>query len=295
MQLGEFKKSVFLKIDEYVNTEPWFTDDEDLRDKFATAFNEAVRFVFYGKSDKRVWSVFQDKSLNLFENEKECYTSCGSDIVIENEEAKAYYFEVLGKARIRVYTKENGLWSEEPRVIENPEVKEGESFFCPYRGQGDCVRIVFEGGTYYKFKNIALYGVKFSSDGNVPGYSLWAQHDIPKNMYQIMRVYRCTDSGRELCEFKVEGGKLCLPAGTEGRFEVESNFFPDMIEESTPNDTEIDVPVDCVYPVVSKCAAILTQEGSEYSEHVADAEQYMQMLDDSRSKSRVRVKRTVEF
>ena len=114
-------------------------------------------------------------------------------------------------------------------------------------------------------------------------------------MYQIIRVYHDTDEGKKLCDYKVEGGKLKLPVDLTGRFEIESNFFPNLINDETDNEAEIDIPIDCIYPVISKCAAILTQEGSEYSEHLADAEQYMQMLDDSRSRSRVSVKKTIDF
>ena len=299
MILKEFKKNIFKKIDEYSEVEPWFTDDEDLQAKFTDAFNEAVRFVFYGKSNKKIWNIFQEPDLNLFKNEQHVYTHHKDDIVIENEEATAYYFEVCDAATILIQTKINGEWQgeEDAKIISNLPVTDNETVFNQYRGavNGAGIRITFKGSYYYKFRNIALYSEKFSSVENIPPYSLWAQHDIPKNMYQIIRVYHDTEEGKELCEYKVEGGKLKLPVDKIGRFEIESNFFPDMISEETDNETEIDIPIDCIYPVVSKCAAILTQEGSEYSEHVADSEQYMQMLDDSRSRSRVSVKKQVEF
>lgn len=299
MILREFKKNIFKKIDEYSDAEPWFTDDEDLQAKFTDAFNEAVRFVFYGKSNKKSWNVFQETDLNLFKNERQVYTHHSDDIVIENEEASSYYFEVCDAATILIQTKADGEWQneEDAKIISNLPVTNNERVFNQYKGivGGVGIRLTFKGSYYYKFRNIALYKENFSNAENIPQYSLWAEHDIPKNMYQIIRVYHETENGKNLCEYKVEGGKLKLPIEMTGRFEIESNFFPDMISDETSNDTEIDIPIDCIYPVVSKCAAILTQEGSEYSEHVADLEQYMQMLDDSRSKSRVSVKKQIEF
>ena len=294
MNLGEFKKRIFLAIDEYDDgNSTWHTDDDDLINRFSSAFNEALRFVFYGKSEKQKWNIYQESMLNLVENTKEVYTHYNDAISFTVDEAKAYYFEVCDAATVTISDSTGVI-----KTITNPAVTDGEQMFNAYKGKIDAggpVTISFEGEFFYRFRNVALYNINFSSEENIPVYSAWCEHPIPPNMYQVINVRYMDGIEDGYCDYKIEGNKILLPQGLLGRFEVESNFFPDEVTDETDNDTEISIPKDCIYPVIAKTAAILTQEGSEYSEHVADSEQYMQMLDDSRTKSRIRVIARCDF
>jgi hypothetical protein len=59
MKLGDYKKQIMMKLDEYEDAGENFTSDEELARRLPYAINEAVRFVFLAKNDKRMWRVTQ--------------------------------------------------------------------------------------------------------------------------------------------------------------------------------------------------------------------------------------------
>ena len=68
---GELKKRILLKIDEYEAGAEQMTEDEDIIIKMPEAVNEAVRFVFYGKSHNKTWKVEQGTPINALEPKKD--------------------------------------------------------------------------------------------------------------------------------------------------------------------------------------------------------------------------------
>ena len=320
---GELKKRILKKIDEYeADVEGW-TDDEDLINKMPDAVNEAIRFVFYAKGHEKTWNVKQGTPINALERKrsdpdyKPLYGEHrNEDIVFEDDAACAYYFEVDDTATVTV---ENwGLITEivpdvdehgDPILDENDEPVTHEEYhegwvtltridhvneqpFSEYKGYKGRItqdgsatrtRIVFSGSYYYKYKNVCLHSVAYSTDEKVPEYTGYRQHEIPKNLYQIVQAYKGENGVRKNVSYYTEDYKLYLP-DAEGTVFLVSKFFPDPVDEETENEYVIDIPIDTEWIVVSKAAAILTMEG-EASEFINDEEQYMQMLEGDRGRS----------
>ena len=144
-------------------------------------------------------------------------------------------------------------------------------------------RITFSGSYFYNYRNVCLHNVAFETDEKIPDYTGFRQHQIPKNLYQIVEAYRIVDGERKNISYYTEDYKLYLP-DVEGVIYLVSKFFPDPITDSTSDDYVIDIPIDTEFIVANKAAAILMMEG-EYAEFIADEEQGMQMLEADRGRS----------
>ena len=284
MTYGEYKKIVYQKTDNYeANNTVDFTDDEDLKARFPHAFNEATRFVFYGKNIKRTWHVYQGKSFNILKDTEGEHRN--EDVVFTANGVFGYYFEVDGTADVKIYTS-TGL-VETIKHEDNTTPRK----FTAYKGKagnGGMVKIVFSGEYYYRINNVCLYNTNFESVERMPDYSGSNEHEIPYGLYQIERVYRLSNAEKDLVPFAVRNNKLVIPED-EGVYQVESTFFPDKVKEDEPNETEIDIPIDTEFVVINKICSILSGD-AEYAEFVNDTEQGMQMLENRRSKPTVIVR-----
>lgn len=290
---GELKKRILLKIDEYeADIEGW-TDDEDIINKMPEAVNEAVRYVFYGKSHNKEWEVFQGTSINALEKDKNAphYKPLfgehrTDDIVYEAGGVCGYFFEVDDTATVTIETESDGTWSEFTTI--NHLNLQPFSGMVAYKGKiSDTpvhARIIFSGSYYYNYRNVCLHNVAFETDEKVPEYTGFRQHDIPKNLYQIVEAYRVVDGERKNVAYYTEDYKLYLP-DDEGIIYLVSTFFPDPVDGETPDDYVIDIPIDNEWIVVAKASAILTMDG-EAAEFINDEQQYMQMLEGDRGRSR---------
>ncbi len=329
---GELKKRILLKIDEY-DIEAGGTDDEDIIVKMPHAVNEAIRFVFYGKSHNKTWEVKQGTPINALEEyDLKLYGEHRTeDVVFEAGDVYCYYFEVDDNATVTVYTKvtvedtepvidpETGEQAIDPetgepvtRIVTHEEWSPYEviehtnenpySEYTAYKGlvgvstitdpetgeettsiSAQSVRIVFGGDFYYKYRNVCLHNVAYKTKDKIPAYTGFHEHEIPKNLYQIVNAYRVKDGKRYNVDYYTEDYKLYLP-NIKGTIYLVSKFFPDTVNDDTEDDYTIDIPIDTEYIVVNKAAALLTMEG-EYAEFLADEEQGMQMLEGDRGRS----------
>ena len=286
MTYGEYKKYILMKLDEYSGDLAEMTDDSELAEKLPYAINEAMRFVFYGKNITRLWHFVQGESFNAVK--PQCVTEHrNEDIEFSTDDAYGYYFEVDDKAEVKIFV--NGNYTQ--TIVYEP--KDDYPMFVSKKGLtgGGSLKLVFTGDTYYRIKNVCLYNVRFSSEARIPNYSEWCEHEIPKGLYKVNRVFRMLESGvKEYIPFEIMGRKLLLPSYESGCFIAESTFFPEMVSKDTPNDTEIDVPVDVEYVIITKACALLSQD-ADYAEFVADAEQGMMMLEQGFGKSGIIAKK----
>lgn len=287
---GELKKRILKKIDEYeADVEGW-TDDEDIINRMPDAVNEAVRYVFYGKSHNKEWEVEQGTSINALEpklpEDKKLYGEHRtSDIVYEADEVYCYSFDVDDTATVTVEVLDNDIWS----VVETIDYTNEQPYseFKNFKGKiSDTpvhARIVFSGAYYYHYRNVCLHNVCYATEDKVPCYTGYRQHDIPKNLYQIVECYRVVNGDRKNVSYYTEDYKLYLPE-VEGIIHLVSKFFPDPVDDDTPDDYVIDIPIDNEWIVVAKASAIMTMEG-EATEFINDEQQYMQMLEGDRGRS----------
>lgn len=290
----ELKKRILLKIDEYEADVDQMTEDEDIIVKMPDAVNEAIRFVFYGKSQLKTWNVEQGASFNALESNpsdpdtqklsgEHRLSGEGGKIEFVADNACCYYFEVDDSAQvdISVYDPDQDVWSvlkTESYINEQP-FSEFKSFKGRLNTTGTHVtaKLTFYGDYYYRYRNVCLHNVAYDSDDKVPDYTGFRQHDIPKNLYRITQAYRVADGEKKNVSFYTEGNKLYLP-DVQGVIYLVSKFFPDPVSEETTDDYVIDIPIETEWTVVAKAAAILQSEG-EYEDLIGDEEQYMQMID----------------
>ena len=287
MTYKEYKKQILLKLDEYEAENPKMTDDSDLLEKIPYAINEAVRFASYGKNTKHNWNVIQGEKFNLLENTIGEHRN--EDVVFEADGGYGYYFEVDDNAEITITANDTNI----PKIIHG----NSKTFrdFVAYKdiigdiAEGAHVKITFGGNSYYKIRNVCIYSVRFSSKDKMPDYNGYCIHEIPKELYQVENVYRLDKDEKVPVEFKVLGDKLYLPE-SPGVYEIESTFFPMLVDKGTADDCEITVAKDIEYIIIQKACAFLSQDG-DYAEFVSDSEQMMQMLDKSRGASAPTIRR----
>jgi len=301
---GELKKRILLKIDEYEADSERMTEDEDILARMPDVVNEAIRFVFYGKSHNKTWDVEQGASINALEpdrndpNAQKLYGEHRTeDIVFEAENVYDFYFEVDDTATIVIENyvehedEETGEITHEWVELATIEHSNEQPFseFKAYKGRmsadGTMVhaRLTFKGPYYYRYRNVCLHNVAYETDEKVPDYTGYRQHDIPKNLYQIVEAYRIVNGERKNISYYTEDYKLYLP-DVEGVIHLVSKFFPDPVTDETEDDYVIDIPIDTEWIVVAKAGAILQSEG-EYEDLIGDEEQYMQMLEGDRGRS----------
>lgn len=293
---GELKKLILMKIDEYEADAEGMTDDEDIIARMPDVINESIRFVFYGKGHNQTWEVFQGVSINALEkqkNEPDYRPLFGEHrtepITYEADGVCGYFFEVDDTANVTIETENDGEWTVFKEFTENEDLKNEFPFstFVPRKGIISSTpvhaRITFGGTYYYNFRNVCLHNVAFETDEKVPEYTGFRQHDIPKNLYQIVEAYRVVDGERKNVSYYTEDYKLYLP-DVEGIIYLVSKFFPDKVTADTPDDYVIDIPIDTEFIVANKASAIFMMEG-EYAEFIADEEQGMQMLEGDRGRS----------
>lgn len=293
---GELKKRILLKIDEYEADAEEMTTDEDIIARMPDVVNESIRFVFYGKSDNQTWNVMQGTSINALEKKetdpdyKPLFGEHrNTDVVYEADDVYDFFFEVDDTATVTVdtYNEEDDEWI----TIHTFEYTNEQPFseFKQFKGRmsddGTAVRarITFSGAYFYKYRNVCLHNVAFETDEKVPEYSGFRQHNIPKNLYQIVEAYMVVDGEKKNISYYTKGSKLYLP-DVEGTIHLTSKFFPDPVTADTEDDYVIDIPIDNEWIVVNKASQIFMLEG-DAAEFLAEEEQAYQMLEGDRGRS----------
>jgi hypothetical protein len=270
LTLGEYKDKIYLQLDIYDENLTHHTDDEDVLKRINAVMDKAVKFCFYGKSRTEIWNIVQGKSANAIACQDDIYTHMDENFSLRADAAYAYYFEVDDEATIEI--EQDGAVT----TITHP-AQTGEREFTAFKGllSGSPAAITFKGG-YYNIQNVALYKAQFSSLDRVPDFSVWIPYAIPANLYQIKRVF---DSDGQGVDYRISERNLLLRYDTEGEIRVESAYFPAAITDDTPDETEIDVPVENEAIIVDKACAYLTQKPQDYDDYSTDADVGMQMLD----------------
>lgn len=108
----------------------------------------------------------------------------GEDVIYPaSDVAKGYYFEVLGegRAQLEAYSTVDSRWEMIEKIDFNDKI------FTPHRGLvkkdgqfiTDEVRLRFIGDYAYQVRNVALWGVVYSSNPDeVPAYEVYARYDL---------------------------------------------------------------------------------------------------------------------
>ena len=177
-------------------------------------------------------------------------------IVLAKGAVKAYYFEVLGEGecRIEVYNSALGAW----------EIKEYISFssrvFAAYRGfikpdgefVTDEVRLRFIGDYAYSIRNVAMYGVIYSSDAkDIPAFTERIRYDlreIVKDFIGLADQPFVDGYERMTKDYVIEdGGVLLLPRESCKEIKIKYNRRPAALKYTSDprgDDTEIELDAE---------------------------------------------------
>jgi hypothetical protein len=270
---------------------PNYTDDEEFLARFPDALDEAVKFVFYGKSEYRTWHILHGKPVNGIRCQDEIYTSEGEDRSFTVDKAYSYYFELDDEAAVEI-----SLNSAVVKTVSHP-AQSGERTFTAFKGEipgadGSPATITFKGGKLYNFKNVALYKVPFSSADRIPAFAVWMPHAKQSGLYQIKRVYL---AGGDPIDYRDAGENILIRYDTVGDICVESAYFPDTITSASADNTAIDVPTENEAIIVDKVCMILSQKKQSYQDYLDNVDQAMQNLDNRPTTATARVVKIVDI
>lgn len=161
------------------------------------------------------------------------------DITFTSAGVKSYYFEVSGPAVVRIEA--------EGSLVRQIEVTPTTRGFLAYRGLivgAGSVTITFTGTQSYNIRNIAMYGVGFATEEEVPTYGRYNEYEMPDNFFQLCGrgLPYSTDTGFKLSrEYKWRGRKtLIVDAAEVGEWKVDYYRYPEQIVQATVATTVLD-------------------------------------------------------
>ena len=186
----------------------------------------------------------------------------GDEITYENEDAKAYYFEVDNKAEVEVYYLDSLTheWTLQ-ETIENKDSVPGK--FTAYKNfsQNIGIKLVFKGLTVYSYRNVALYLRNYDIDNGktdyIPNYKPYFIYDLETlipDFYKIDKLY-FEDYRHELVnrtDYILEDAHtLVIDDKLIGNFIMKYQSYPIRIDDDTDDDDELDLPeeVACILPL----------------------------------------------
>lgn len=191
----------------------------------------------------------------LGENFKTRYYLC-EEVTYESTGGKSYYFEMDAKGYATVYIKnEEGTWTQ---VAHHENKAHQPGVFTSYKGyipntSNSDVRIVFGGDSVYSYRNVAIYGLNYNQDGGnkiryIPDYkpyNVYNLTDLASDFYKIDKLYY-ENYNHELINrsdyILQDSNTLVIDKDLIGNFILKYQCYQPKIEETTPNDTKINLP-----------------------------------------------------
>jgi hypothetical protein len=248
VNLGEAKRKVLKMLDE--NTSIAITQDPVA--KFHDYFDMGQREVSTIKPIKKIYRISQVNSLNknLLPNPLTTFdikAHYDEDVIYSAYGAKAYHFAVDDVATVYIEELISGAWVVKQTINANPT-----NGFMNYKGFTNAtgeVRIRFSGDNYYRYRNVCLWGEKFSSIDKIPNYELYTEYPMPSDFYELIKVVKnsnfATNEYKSYEGFKWQGARtLILNYFEDGEYEIEYKAYPTKIDENTPNTYEFEVEPD---------------------------------------------------
>ena len=165
-----------------------------------------------------------------------------SDIEINGPAARAFYFEVSGKAKVDIFVGETKAASRETGpeagfqvvkgVLDNPERKP--------------VKIVFTGPYPYLFRNVAMYDIAFETDADVWEYAEKRRFDLREiagDFYRLVThdvvLESSTNPYEKFTDYEWEGDRTLILNGLkQGVYKVHYYAYP---QEITPDTSDSEV------------------------------------------------------
>ena len=259
-----------------------FTDSLEDISAFFIAANRAMLQINALRPLTAILEIYHRSVKNLINGAThDIHQHLDSDVIFEaSGAAKAYYFEVLGEGecRIEVYNSHSNAW----------EIKDLISFNCKtytsYKGfikpdgafTTEPVRLRFIGDYVYQIRNVALYGLIYSSSPeDIPAYEEYIRYDMRKLDEKFIELADnpFVSSFTRITEDYIfeDGSVLLLPECVAGEVKIKYKKAPkELIYSDNPltDDTEIELDPELaqLLPILT-AVYVLTDEGDGKSEY----------------------------
>lgn len=142
-----------------------------------------------------------------------------TDISVEGNVSKAYYFEVCGNgtAYLEDYT---GTWNTISTITFDTTVNTAYSGLITPTSGATRTRIRFSGSYYYTFTNYALFKETFDVITKIPTYRPYVKITMPTDFDSLNEVI--TEDGDYVLgiDFKFEGKDMYIPYDFEGNMRI---------------------------------------------------------------------------
>lgn len=172
-----------------------------------------------------------------------------TDITYSVPQARAYYFEVFGRA---VVTLEDATG-----VFKTFNITADSGEFTAYKGVMSpvgSVTIRFGGPYTYSLRNVCFYNARFASDDDVPAYRSHITYNMPDDFFQldgggIPHVRGESGTYLRTNQYKwIDRTTLMLESALSGEWDVPYYRYPAQITK----DSSVDTPLDNV-PEAQAC------------------------------------------
>ncbi len=201
----------------------------------------------------RVYAINQHSLNTLISAGGFGLNSClpGEDFILNGEGAGAYFFEISGKASIRIEEKQGFQW----QILE--EINHEGRGFKACRGNiklkiyNNPVRLVFYSAFPFQIKNAVLYGCSFSEPEDIPQYRPWLRYKMPEDFLRLDKIVieNKQDYGAEALFYWENERTLVLPHDLTAQISVYYWAYPPKIDENTPDDY--------IYPLAPELARLI--------------------------------------
>lgn len=294
--LGEVKESVLHKMREYSNSGNLITEasNKDYLLSMIDIFNNTqMRLATTVNKISKNYEIAQANPKNLlgldFSIDNKTFE--GEDIFYEARSAKAYSFEVNNEATVYIEEYDGSEWNileTINHIAENVEFTRYKGLLTP-SSTDNKIRIRFSGDSYYAYRYVALFGVTFADEDDIPYYAPYVPYDLPDDFYKLDYVdyerphaKRTAYSLYKLDYLNSKDRTILIKYDANGSFIINYYAYPtkfpfDPDELTKYDDMEFDVPDECINSIIDETVSILLSDENAYMSDRSKRDYYISM------------------
>ena len=205
-----------------------FEKTQDMQAKALRFMSMCQREHYDLDSNHGTFSAIITRHTNLLGDEFDYKEHFKEDIETQEFEADTYYFEVDGTATVTIVENTGTEYSD--YLVINATSENG---FARYKGvieTDNPVKIVFGGSNYYRYKNVALWGIPFEAS-KIPNYGPFIEVELPTDFMEIADIIE--ENGMTYVrpgEYRIEASRyLYVPYQFEGEIRFRYHRTPTQI------------------------------------------------------------------
>lgn len=186
----------------------------------------------------------------------ESFTVTDTDVEVEGDEAKAYYFELNNNAVVEIYKEATaGVWTLVDTITHVASVAGAYESYKGLISNASLynIKLVFkQNGYVYTVRNVALYNVNFRTEEEVYINTRKQKYNLEtliKDFFAIVSVEIETDTekGDYSTDFILEGDNtLVIDSNKQGNFIITYKAYPTKLTVDTSDTYKFTMPADMV-------------------------------------------------